>query len=184
VTFNVQEKLEASPIGRAAITGLLVFILGSLIAANIQPSYLQRKLNTVVRPVRDGLGLDQTWSVFAPEPRSQTFGLEARIDYDDGTSETWHVPTGDPFIAEYRTYHWQKWSEWARGDDYMKILWQPFAEWIARTHNDASAHPTTVTLVRSWYDLNPPGTKPSRGPWHSVEYFTLRVTPAILEGSS
>jgi hypothetical protein len=181
---DLQERIESSQIGRAAITGALLFILGSLLAANIPQSYLQQKLNTIVQPVRDGLGLDQTWSVFAPEPRSQTFALEARISYSDGTFETWHVPTGDPFLAEYRTYHWQKWSESARSDDQALVLWKPFAVWIARTHDLPTVHPTKVTLVRRWFDLFPPGSHPTRGPWHEYAYLTLRVTPTILEGKA
>jgi hypothetical protein len=181
--IDLQEKLESKQIGRAVITGLLLFVLGSLVAANIPSSFLQQKLNTIVQPVRDGVGLDQTWSVFAPEPRQQTFGLAARISYTDGTEETWSVPTGDPVIAEYRTYHWQKWSEYARADD-TSSLWQPFAVWLARTHDGAVRHPIQITLIRSWYDLYPPGTHPSRGPWNQFPYFTLQVTPAILSGRS
>jgi hypothetical protein len=179
VKLNLQEKLESGPIGRAVISGALLFILGALVAANIPPSYVQQKLNTVVRPVRDGVGLDQTWSVFAPEPRSQTFGLEARISYSDGSSEVWHVPTGDPFVAEYRTYHWQKWSEFARQDE-RPYLWGPFALWVARTHIYPDARPTSVTLVRTWIDLLPPGAGILQGPRHEYPYFTLQVTPEML----
>jgi hypothetical protein len=180
---NIQERFEALPVGRAAISGLVIFIMLSLVTANIPTSYVQKKLNDVVLPVRDSLGLDQTWSVFAPEPRSQTFGLYAKIAYADGTSDIWTVPTGDPYISEYRTYHWQKWSEYARLDDQTN-LWEPLAVWIARTHDRAGRHPSEVTLVRTWYDLYPPGKHPSRGETYQYEYYTLQVTPGILKGSS
>ena len=180
---DVQDKVESSAIGRAAVSGVIIFILGSLIAANIPSSYLQRKLNTIVQPVRDSVGLDQTWSVFAPEPRQQTFGLGATISYDNGTKEIWSVPTGDPFISEYRTYHWQKWSEYARADD-QPALWEPLAIWLARTYDRSNRHPTEVVLTRYWYDLFAPGTHPIRGPWHEVTYFSLAITPSILAGGS
>lgn len=182
--IDLQEGVEKDQIGRAVITGVIIFILASLVAANIpQTSYLQRKLNSIVRPVRDSVGLDQTWSVFAPEPRRQSFALDAQIKYTDGTAETWTVPTGDPFIAEYRTYHWQKWSEYARADD-TQLLWEPLAVWLARTHNNPTRHPVSVTLTRRWYDLNPPGSHPSRGPWNEYTYFSIDVTPSLLAGSS
>ena len=182
--IDLQEKFESLPVGRALISGALIFIIASLVAANIpDTSYVQRKLTTIVQPVRDGVGLDQTWSVFAPEPRRQTFALEARIQYSDGTKETWTVPTGDPFIAEYRVYHWQKWSEYARADD-TSWLWEPFAVWVARTHNSAARHPVEVTLVRGWYDLKPPGSHPSRGPWNEYTYYSIPVTPSLLAGGS
>jgi hypothetical protein len=183
VKLDLQRRLESSRLGRAAITGLLIFVISSLVAANIPPSYLQVKLNKIVQPVRDGLGLDQTWSVFAPEPRRQTFGLDARIVFIDGSVQTWTVPTGDPVVAEYRTYHWQKWSEYARADD-TSVLWGPLAEWLARKYDTPTVHPVQVTLVRRWYDLNPPGSAVGHGPWHEYPYFTLQVTPAILRGGS
>jgi hypothetical protein len=180
--MTIGERFEASPLGRAVITGALLFILASLIAANIPPSYAQRQLNSFVQPVRDGVGLDQDWGVFAPDPRRQTVALQARISYTDGTSETWNVPTGDPFVSEYRTYHWQKWSEYARLDDHQE-LWEPFAVWVARTHNSSMRHPNEIALTRSWFDLNPPGSHPSRGPWHEYTYFSLKITPAVLAES-
>jgi len=176
---DAQERFEASGLGRAAISGLLVFVLLSLVAANIPTSYLQTQLNKIVLPVRDSVGLDQTWSVFAPEPRSQTFGLYAKISYPDGTSDIWTVPTGDPYISEYRTYHWQKWSEYVRLDAQPQ-LWEPLAVWIARTHDKPSRHPSEITLVRTWFDLFPPGSHPNHGQTYQYEYFSLQVTPGIL----
>jgi len=179
--MTAQERFESSPYGRAVISGGLIFALLAILVANLPASYLQRKLNTVVEPVRDGLGLDQDWSVFAPEPRRETFALDARITYSDGTTGTWTVPTGDPFIAEYRIYHWQKWAEYARSDS-KPILWEPFAAWVARTHDTATRHPLEVTLVRRWFELYGPGAHPNHGPWNEYAYFSLKVTPAVLKG--
>jgi hypothetical protein len=176
---NLQEKVETNPYGRAFLTGLIIFILGTLFASNLSESALQNWLADLVRPVRNGLGLDQAWGVFSPDPRSTVYGLEAHIRYDDGSSQIWTWPKGDPFISEYRDYHWQKWSEQVRLDD-QSGLWRPFAEWIARTHDRPNRHPTEVTLIRRWFDLNPPGTKPPHGPWQSFVYFTLQVNPALL----
>ena len=180
---EAQERFEGSAFGRAAISGLLLFILLALVAANIPTSYLQKKLNNIVLPVRDSLGLDQTWSVFAPEPRSQTFGLYARVAYADGTSDIWTVPSGDPYVSEYRTYHWQKWSEYARLD-VQTSLWEPLAIFIARTYDRPNRHPSEITLVRTWYDLFPPGSHPNHGETYQYEYFTLQVTPSVLSGAS
>ena len=47
--IDLQEKVESSQAGRAVITGVMIFILASLVAANIpQTSYLQQKLNSIV----------------------------------------------------------------------------------------------------------------------------------------
>jgi len=176
---DLQEKLESDPTGRAALTGLIIFVLLTLLASNLSDSGLQHSLTRFVEPLRNGAGLDQAWGVFAPDPRKIVYGLEGRIRYDDGTTEIWHWPKGDPIISEYRAYHWQKWSEQVRLDD-KGGLWQPFAEWLARTHDRPNRHPTEITLVRRWSDLNPPGQHPDRGPWNSYDYFTLKVSPSLL----
>ena len=176
---NLQEKVESDPVGRAAITGVIIFVLLTLLASNLSDSAIRSWLARLVEPVRNGLGLDQAWGVFAPDPRSTVYDLYGRIRYDDGTTEIWRWPKGDPFISEYRAYHWQKWAEQVRLDD-NSDLWRPAAEWLARTHDRAGRHPTEITLVRRWYDLNAPGTHPSRGPWNSFEFFTLQVSPSLL----
>jgi hypothetical protein len=176
---NLQEKIESDSVGRAAITGLIIFVLATLLASNLPDSAIQNWLSKLVQPVRNGVGLDQAWGVFAPDPRSTVYGFEGRIRYDDGTSDIWHWPKGDPFISEYRDYHWQKWSEQVRLDD-DSFLWRPLAVWLARTHDRRGRHPTEVTLVRRWFDLNPPGVHPSRGKWNAFSFYTLQVAPAIL----
>jgi hypothetical protein len=176
---DLQEKVESDATGRAAISGVILFVLLTLLASNLSTSGLQDWISGPVEPVRNGLGLDQAWGVFAPDPRSTIYGLEGRITYDDGTTEKWHWPRGDPIVSEFRAYHWQKWSEQVRLDD-QSGLWQPFAEWLARTHDRPDRHPTDITLIRFWADLNPPGTRPSRGPWNRFEFFTLQVNPSIL----
>lgn len=176
---NLQERIESDPIGRAVITGVIVFILGTLLASNLPASGLQDFFNDLVQPVRNGVGLDQAWGVFAPDPRSTVYDFEARITYDDGTTATWRFPNGDPILSPYRDYHWQKFSEQVRLDD-REPLWRPFAEWLARIHDRPGRHPTEVTLVRKWFDLNPPGTEPSRGPWNSYEYLSLPIDRRVL----
>ncbi len=176
---DLQEKAESDPVGRAAITGLIIFVLLTLLASNLSDSKLRDWLAGLVEPVRNGLGLDQAWGVFAPDPRSTVYDFEGRIRYADGTIEIWRWPRGDPVIAEYRAYHWQKYAEQVRLDD-ESGLWEPLAAWLARTHDRPNRHPVEVTLVRRWYDLNPPGHHPSRGPWNSYEFFTLQVSPALL----
>jgi hypothetical protein len=169
-----QERVEAHPFGRAAITGVIVFVIVTLLASNLSESALQRWLARLVQPVRNGLGLDQAWGVFAPDPRSVVFDLEGHIRYGDGSTEVWRPPKGEPIVHEYRDYHWQKYAERVRLDD-QSGLWHPFAVWLARTHDRPGRHPVEVTLVRRWYDLYPPGTNPSHGPWNEYVYFTLQV---------
>jgi len=176
---DLQEKLESDPFGRATITGLILFVLLTLLASNLSSSRLQDWLAHLVLPVRNGVGLDQAWGVFAPDPRSTVFALEGRIRYDDGSTEVWRPPKGDPFISEYRAYHWHKWSEQVRLDS-ESGLWRPLTVWLARTHDRLDRHPTEITLVRRWYELKPPGSHPDHDSWNEFSFFTLQVSPALL----
>src|SRR5439155_20114843 len=121
---NLQEKIESDSVGKAAITGLILFVLATLLASNLSDSSLGDWLLKLVEPVRNGVGLDQAWGVLAPDPRSTIYDFQGRIRYDDGSTDIWRWPKGDPFISEYRDYHWQKWSEQVRLDD-NNALWRP-----------------------------------------------------------
>ena len=181
---SFQQRLEDSTVGRVLISCFIAFLLFALFIWNMPASEIQRVSVPIVRPFIFSTGLDQVWSVFAPDPRFDTFSLTARIEYADGTTEMWEVPRrGEPLISPYRYYHWQKWSENVRLDA-QESLWQPAAAWIARTNQD-NGRPVRVTLIRNWVDTPAPGSGPPPDPkWNRYEYFTLEVTAEILEGGS
>lgn len=179
---GLQGRLECSAVGRILISGFVLFVLVGTVVWNLPESKLKRSDSRYVEPVVLALGLDQTWGVFAPEPRKQTFDMEARIIYDDGTREIWTMPkAAEPFVSSFRTYHWQKYSEYARNDMPPATL-RPLAGWVARKHNMAGRRPVEVTLVRRWRDLRAPDSESPRPPWQEHAYFTLQVTPEILRG--
>lgn len=173
------ERIERSPAGRALLSVLVLAILGGIAVWNLPHSELRARLVPVVEPYMHAAGLDQDWGVFAPDPRRITLELQARITYDDGTTETWLVPHGGRLLGAYRFYRWRKWIEYARGDAY-EHLWRPTAEWVAREHATGARTPVEVVLVRRWYDIPPPGSGREPTPWNEFEYFTLEVTPEVL----
>lgn len=175
---DVQEGLESSVAGRAAISSLLFLILTGMIVANLPDSYLRRTAWRFVRPYVVTMGIEQAWGVFAPEPRRQVLELEARITYTDGSEATWRVPDGDPIFAAYRDYRWRKWVEYVTLDASRDELWQPAAQWVARRFDRADRHPARVTLVRRWYDIAPPGTpQPDPPEWQEFAYFVFDLRP-------
>ena len=151
---TLQERLEASDMGRMAISALLIFTLFGILIWNLPGGILQQKLLPVARPYFQSAGLDQGWGVFAPDPRRITNDFFARLDYPDGTETVWRYPLGDPVLATYRTYRWQKWSEHVTLD--VRSLLGPAAAWLARTQEHAGQHPVRVTLVQRWANTPPP----------------------------
>ena len=168
----MQERLESSAVGRAAISVFAVATVVALAFWNLPDSEIKRKALKVVRPYVTALGLEQNWGVFAPDPRRETVELFARVEYADGSERTLKVPRGDPFIGEYWDYRWRKWYEWARSDDYQH-LWDPAARWFARVAADEGGTPVRVTLVRRWRQLLPPGPGPAESDWREFSYYTL-----------
>ena len=167
----MQERLEASIVGRVLISVLVVVVLAAVLVLNLPESELGRRGRYRLKPVINATGLDQTWAVFAPDPPRQELELEARIAYADGTESTWRVPTGNPVLGAYRDYRWLKWAEWMTSGGHL-ALWTPAAAYIARHEQAAGRNPVSVTLLRQVFDL-PLGS--GRAPPHAVELYVYPV---------
>jgi hypothetical protein len=77
-------------------------------------------------------------------------------------------------VGSYWDYRWRKWAEWTSTDEHDD-LWRPAADWFARRSAAQGRDPVTVTLVRRWRDLLPPGPGPSRGDWQEYAFYTYDV---------
>ena len=154
---NLQERFEASDIGRMLISAALIFTIIGLVVWNLPGGKLQQRLIPVERPYFQAAGLDQGWGVFAPDPRQTTNDFYARLDYPNGSQIVWRYPLGNPLLATYRTFRWQKWSEHVTID--VQYLLAPTAQWLVRTKVRDGQHPVEVTLVQRFADTPPPDSK-------------------------
>lgn len=184
------ERAARSRVGQAILSVVIIVLVGATIAWNLPPgvgpasqagsSAIRSRVLRLGAPVLYALGLDQDWGVFAP-PRLQVIGLEARIEYTNGTTGVWTPPasTGALFGA-YRDYRWAKYVENEIPDSSAGVLWQPLAAWVARTHTSPGHEPLAVTLIRRFYDLYPVtgGAEPAHGPWTQYAYYEYRVPEA------
>ena len=144
----LSERVERSVTGRVVISVAIVLVLLAGVATHLPPgSALHRSLddraNTAIRLVAS----EQQWAVFAPDPRSTSLGIEARVTFEDGTTEVWHLPEGPRVGTNLRYYRWRKWLERVRSDD-LRILWEPTARWIASEYDDRPSPVARVQLVR------------------------------------
>lgn len=180
------EALAASRTGRAALSVLIVGLIAATVAWNLPPgSGLPRgtadpPLRAAVMkfggPLLYALGLDQDWAVFAP-PRLQVIGLEARIAYANGTQAVWRAPVSTgALIGAYRDYRWGKYVENEIADANGGVLWEPLAAWIARKYTSPTRRPSSVMLIRRFYDLFAvSGGSAGHGPWQQVTYYVYHV---------
>lgn len=172
----MQERLESSTWGRVLLSVSIALIVTGMVLTQLPGSALRRAGDRVFRPYISAVGLDQNWEVFAPDPRQMSLDVHAIVDFADGSTARWNVPTGDMFVGTYRTYRWQKWMENLRADTNAE-LWEPTAQWLAREHAD-EGEVVRVTLVRRWYDTPRPGTSSARPPWNEYEFFVHRPDDA------
>lgn len=168
----LSERFERSRWGRIAISLLVVVVIGLEVATHLPPSALDRAVDEPADQAVRLLGIEQAWGVFAPNPRTTSLGLEARVTFADGSTATWTVPTGARVGSNLRYYRWRKWLERARADGYRSI-WRPTAQWIASIHAGGPSPVVQVELVRHFREnvlAGPPN------PWQEATYFTLDLT--------
>jgi hypothetical protein len=175
----LQERVERSAFGRALISAFLLVTLISIVIANFPRSTLRRDVLRVSAPYLNATGLDQGWSLFAPNPRRQSIALYARVQFANGAAQTWGVPHGDPLTGNYWDSHWQKWVVFVVNGRH-RDLWKPAAEFIARDLARPGRRPVRVTLIRQTSLNYPPGHHPDGGPNVATAYYSLAITPAML----
>ncbi len=172
---GVQQRLESSRAGRAAISIFIVVTIVSVVVWNLPPSAIKEDALVVAGPYIRATGLNQNWGVFSPDPRRHALFLSARVRYADGSEEVLAPPRGGRVVGGYWDYRWRKWAEWTSTDEHSD-LWRPAADWFVRRARAQGREPVSVTLVRRWRDLLPPGPGPSRGEWHEYPFYTYEVT--------
>lgn len=174
---SLQERLEASRLGRAVVVALMALVVAGIVSWNLPSSAIQRSTVEVVRPFVLLTGLDQNWKVFSPNPRSINIDMYAVVTMEDGEVVRWDIPAGEgPFLAPYRNYRWRKWLEYVRADAQRNDLWKPAAQWIAAQYEADGDEPVRVELVRRWFDTPGPGTGGDRPAWNEFTYYRYDVT--------
>ncbi len=172
---DLQARAESSEFGRGVISAFVVATLTVVVATNLPASPLRSALMGPGQPYLGALGLDQSWSVYAPEPRRQAIDLRGLVRYDDGSTGAWRIPTGDPILSGFRDYRWRKWMENLVSDANSQ-LWRPAAIWISTQTARRGRRVVQVMLERRLATLQPPGQSPDRLPWQQKVFYTLNLT--------
>jgi hypothetical protein len=180
LTPGLQERLESTRAGRWLISVFLVVTVGVIGVANLPAWSVPRRIGKVAQPYLNATGLDQSWSMFAPTPRTEILYLEARVEFADGRATVWQPPSSGPLLGGYRDAHWHKFVEHAvvrpGNSDGWPQLWEPLARYVASQETHEGSPAVSVTLVkRSAFELPPDGRGPDRTPFREVPYYTLRL---------
>jgi hypothetical protein len=170
----VSERIERSPLGQILISALIVVFLLVEVGTNLPDSAVSRSVGPTANRVVRILGSENSWGVFAPDPRPTSLQLKAKITFADGSHATWHLPTGSPWGTNLRFYRWRKWLERVRSDSYPDT-WDPTARWIASLYEHRTSPVVQVQLVRRFHDNTLQDPQP---PWQEYVYYTLALPAA------
>ncbi|WP_157592680.1 hypothetical protein [Solirubrobacter soli] len=126
------------------------------------------------QPLVDLAALDQDWRLFAPEPPRTALRLEAITTWSDGSTTTWRIPEGGPWLGAYSDYRWRKWTENASSDE---RLWRPTAGYVlAHQRRPAGTWPVELRLVRRLADIRAAGHRGAQH-WVPRELYRARYAP-------
>lgn len=172
MSVSSSQRLERSRIGRALISVGIVVLLLAEVGTHLPSSALERAVREPSDLIVRLAGSEQTWAVFAPNPRAVSLRLEARVTFADGSTALWTTPEGPAIGANLRFYRWRKWIERARADDHSD-LWDPTARWIASLYEDGPSPVVQVDLIRRFHQNVVSGEQPA---WEAFTYYTLYLS--------
>lgn len=175
---TLSEWTERSDFGRGLISAFVVLTLAAIIATNLPDSTLRSDLMASGQPYLNVLGLDQSWALFAPDPRRVLIDLRGVVTFDDGSTATWRFPRNGALVGTYRDYRWRKWTENAISDANAATLWKSAAVWAAKEKARPGRRAARVKLVRRIAPLNPPGQQRSHLDWREEAFYTLEISPS------
>jgi hypothetical protein len=169
---RLSQRIESSAIGQLVIGAVMVVLIVSVVGWNLPAGRPHDRAVRALGPVVQGVGLEQDWALFAPDPRAFGVGVFATITYRDGHTKRWTPPHNGLVLAPYRTYRWQKYVERLRADDYSG-LWEPTAAWIARNQGP---NVIRVDLTRTFRNVTVPGDGQPRPKAGEYLFYTLKLT--------
>jgi len=154
------------------ISSGLVVVLVTILVGNLpgaQTTLAGTPLVDIVEVASYETGLYQDWGIFSPNPQQLVVYLEGHINYPDGTSSVWQLPSRSG-LGEYVDFRWREFGNCLRPDDWS---WRPLAEYVAHQAQRANGRPPMqVSLVCRVSEVRPPGRVPDRGPWQQTEVFS------------
>lgn len=108
---GLQAAAETAAVGKGVVTVAILALLATLAYTNLPASAVRAGLQPGFGPVAETLGLNQDWSLFAPDPARRSAWLVAEVELADGTVRTWRPPgNGEGLWSPYRGYRWRKWA--------------------------------------------------------------------------
>jgi hypothetical protein len=153
-TFN------GSQIAEGIVSGLFALIVFIGAVSNMPGGEIQRLLMPVVKPIAVATGLDQHWSMFAPNPPRRLDHLEVHVTLADGRHRVWTPPQSEGRVTGVASSHrWRKLKETLVTEAEVR---PEFAHWAMGELTEPDERAVRIQIILRTEDLPPPGaSRPS-----------------------
>ena len=148
------EAFDTSRIGEGAISAVIVVVLAVGVVSNLPESAITRLMSPVIRPIALGLGLDQSWALFAPIPPHRQEYIEVHVAMAGGVDKVWTLPQRNRILGVAFSHRWRKFKESLLTNEEIR---PDFVHWVVRKLSAPDDRPVRVDMLLLTQDLPPPG---------------------------
>ena len=146
--------LTPSGMREIAVSAMIVMIVAIGVLFNLPDAAITRAVSPLLSSIALPLGLDQNWSMYAPNPPRRQEDIEVHVALADGSERAWAPPRLNPIFGVAFSHRWRRFKE--------SLVTQPqirpdFVRWVVRELTDPADRPVHVEMLLRTKELPPPG---------------------------
>jgi hypothetical protein len=147
-------SLDRSPVGEGAISALIAVVLLIGVVWNMPDAAIKRALAPLLAPIAVSSGLEQYWTMYAPDPPQRLENLEVHVTMADGGDRVWTIQPHDRVVGVAVHHRWRKLKESLVAEPAIR---PDLAHWVVRQLTGPSERPVRVNMILRTEVLPPPG---------------------------
>jgi hypothetical protein len=143
-------------VAQGAISAVIAAIVLIAVVSNMPAgSALKQSLSPVLTPIANATGLEQYWSMYAPNPPQRLEDLEVHVTMADGADRMWTLPLDhDRVVGVAVSHRWRKLRETLYADPRSRPA---LAHWVVDQVSGPSQRAVGVQIIVHTETLPPPG---------------------------
>jgi hypothetical protein len=155
-----QRHVGVSSFGKLVVEGVIgavvaLIVLIAVVSNLPAGSSVKQSLEPVLTPIAMATGLEQYWSMYAPNPPQRLEELEVHVLMADGADRVWTLPLDhDPVVGVAVSHRWRKLRETLYGDPRSRPA---LAHWVIDQVSGPSERAVGVQIIVHTQTLPPPG---------------------------
>jgi hypothetical protein len=156
VRRRVGESSFVKLVVEGVVGALVALIVLIAVVSNLPAgSSLKQSLDPVLTPIAMATGLEQYWSMYAPNPPQRLEELEVHVVMADGADRVWKLPLDqDPVMGVAVSHRWRKLRETLYGDPRSRPA---LAHWVVDQVSGPSERAIGVQMIVHTETLPAPG---------------------------